>query len=89
MQIRLAHLHDQGIDFAVFDADAVARTTAARAALLAQLTRTARESGLRIQKSALAFNENGVLRFCGAPDLVDYLVSIGGVSRWTHTVNLP
>ena len=38
MQIRLAHLHDQGIDFAVFDADAVARTTASRATLLAQLT---------------------------------------------------
>lgn len=37
-QIKLAHLRDQGIDFAVFDADAVARTQSARASLLAQLT---------------------------------------------------
>jgi len=89
MQIRLAHLRDQGIDFAVFDADAVARTSSARSALLAQLTQVARQSGLRIQKSALAFVENGQVTFYGAPDLVDYLASIGGVSMWTHTVTLP
>lgn len=89
MKISLAHLHHLGIDFAVFDADAQAHTSSARAAVLAKLTTTARQSGLKIDKSALAYAENGRLSFYGTPDLVNFLASSGGVPAWTHTINVP
>lgn len=88
MKVQLAHLRDQGMDFAVFDADAKHRTRQARSKLLADLTRSAVASGLRVQKSALAFNEGGRVKFFGPPDLVDYLTSFGGVPRWTHTLDV-
>lgn len=88
MKVQLAHLRDQGIDFAVFDSDAKHRTRQARSDLLADLTKRAVASGLRVQKSALAFREGGRVKFFGAPDLVDYLSSLGGVPRWTHTLNV-
>jgi hypothetical protein len=87
MTINFAHLRTQSIDFAVFDADAASRTDRDRAKLLAQLTNKARASGLRVQKSALAFQEGGQLKFYGAPDLVQYLVSNPYV-QWTHTMSI-
>ena len=87
MLINFAHLRAQNIDFAVFDADAVGGTDAARNKLLAQLTDAARARGLRIQKSALAFAENGQLKFFGTPDLVEYLVNNPFI-EWTHTLTI-
>ena len=89
MRIRLAHLNDQGIDFAIFDADASSKTDEGRASVLANLTESARRSGLRVQKSVLAFVVNGRTTFYGSPDLVTYLVETGGVPRWTHTIDVP
>lgn len=88
MQISLAHLRHQGIDFAVFDADAQVHTSSARAAVLARLTAAARRSGLKVDKSALAYVEHGRLSFYGTPDLVKFLASSGGVPEWTHTINV-
>ena len=87
-RIRLAHLRDQGIDFAVFDADARTRANAARAQLLAELTTCARADGLKIDKAALAFREAGRTTFYGTDDLVRYLSNLGGVPRWTHTITV-
>ncbi len=73
MKVKLAHLRDQGIDFAVFFVDARSRTTHARDELLASLVAQARSGGLRIDRAALAFQRNGQLTYYGAPDLVKYL----------------
>ncbi len=87
MRIDMAHLRDQGIDFAVFAADARTRAAADRQALLSRLVREARRNGLRIDKAALAFAEAGRTAYFGAPDLVRYLAS-RGVPRWTHTLDV-
>ena len=87
MVINLAHLRTQNIDFAVFEADARTRTNYDRTKLLEQLTNRARASGLRIQKSALAFEEDGELRFFGTPDLVEYLVN-NPYFEWTHYITI-
>jgi len=86
MRIEMAHLRDQGIDFAVFAADAPSRSNTDRRALLSRLTSVARYNGLRVEKAALAYEEFGRPTFFGAPDLVNYLVSAGGVPRWTHSI---
>lgn len=87
MTIRLAHLRAQGISFAVFAADSTCRTQSGRRQMLAALTARARTSGLRVEKSALAFSECGRLTFFGTPDLVRYLTS-GWVPQWTHTLEV-
>ena len=87
MTIRMAHLRDQGINFAVFEADARTSTDAARSRLLADLTSRARAAGYRVDKSALAFTEFGRVQFYGTPDLVRYLAGIG-VPRWTHSLTI-
>jgi hypothetical protein len=87
MTIRVAHLHTQGIDFAVFDADVRSRSNADRADLLAELSCAARRQGLKIDKAALAFSELGRTKFYGTPDLVKYLAS-NGINHWTHTLRL-
>lgn len=84
----MAHHQDQGINYAVFGADARSRTDSARASLLADLTREARHSGLKVEKSALQFRSGGRLQFYGTPDLVKFLASIGGVNRWTHELRV-
>ncbi len=87
MRIQMAHLRDQGIDFAVFNADARNHDRDARQALLHQLVVTARRNRLKMDKAALAFEEFGRINFFGAPDLVQYLAS-RGVPRWTHTLDV-
>ena len=92
MTINMAHLRERStsggwIDFAVFDADSTNRNGSVRSELLSQLTRKARLSGLKVDKAALAFVENGKLTFYGADDLVDYL-SNRSVPTWTHTINV-
>lgn len=54
---------------------------------LAQLTTKARMAGHRVDQSALAFNENGRLKFYGSKNLVDFL-SRSGLPHWTHTMTV-
>lgn len=82
-KIRMAHVRIQGIDVAVFQANAADNTDSGRADVLADLTAAARAQGLRVQKSALAYGN----RFYGTPDLVRYLANGGGI-RWTHTLTI-
>jgi len=82
MEIRMAHLRIQGINVAVFAANATDDTDSGRNEVLARLTVKARASGLAVEKSALAYRD----RFYGTPDLVRYLVS-NGVARWTHKID--
>jgi hypothetical protein len=87
MRINVAHLRDQGIDFAVFDADANSHLNSDRDALLQQLAFSARRAGLNIDKAALAFRQGSGVAFYGSPDLVRYLQALG-VPRWTHTIDV-
>ena len=63
MRIQMAHLRDQGINFAIFAADAANHTDTGRQALLAELVAKARGNRLRVDKAALAYNEAGRTRF--------------------------
>jgi hypothetical protein len=87
MTVHLAHLRHQGIDFAVFDADARSHSSSAREELLSSLVLSARAQGLNIDKAALAFREAGRLVFWGTPDLVRFLAK-AGAPRWTHTIDI-
>ncbi len=92
MRIELAHVCDRSItggfiDFVVFKADANSGMDSDRDELLLDLTTRARAEGLNVQKSALAFSEQGRVMFYGTPDLVEYL-SRHGVPQWTHVLNL-
>lgn len=86
MKISLAHLNIQSINVAVFDARPSSTSTAALNEVLSDLTAKARLSGLRVDKSALAYSEGGGIKFWGTPDLVEYLAS-SGLPRWTHTID--
>lgn len=88
MNVKMAHIREQGIDFAVFDADATSRMDHDRDDVLLRLTLAARASGLRVEKAALAFAESGRVKFYGTPDLVQFLSS-SGLPRWTHTLSVP
>ena len=87
MRIEMAHLRTQGIDFAVFAADANDHTNTGRQRLLGQLIAQARRNNLHVDKAALAFQEAGRTKFFGTPDLVRYLSS-RGVPRWTHSLDV-
>ncbi|MBD2246544.1 hypothetical protein [Nostoc sp. FACHB-888] len=87
MQVELAHLRTQGIDFAVFNANTRTDSDTARANLLRDLTVAARAAGLKIDKSALAFVRAGKTQFYGTPDLVNYLAN-QGLPSWTHTITV-
>ncbi len=92
MQINFAHLRERAtnggdINFVVFEASANSNTDAARAAALASLTSRALNSGLRVDQSALAFTENGRIKFFGNKNLVNYLSRVG-IPRWTHTLSI-
>lgn len=91
MKINLAHIRERStnggaIDFAVFDAHSTTNSDSANAEVLAQLTAKARRSGLKIDQSALAFNEGGRLKFYGTKNLVEYL-SRSGLPQWTHSID--
>ncbi len=87
MQIEMAHLRTQGIDFAVFNADARNHDDEGRRQLLSRLVVQARRNGLKIDKAALAYSESGRTKCYGAPDLVRFLAN-QGVPRWTHTLDI-
>lgn len=90
MQISLAHIRERSttggyIDFAVFDAHATSNTSSANADVLSRLTAKARLAGLKVDQSALAFVENGRVKFYGSKNLVEYL-SQSGLPQWTHSI---
>jgi len=90
MEIEFAHIRERStnggyIDFAVFNADALNKNDRNRNSLLWDLTARTRRQGLKVDKSALAFEEHGHIKFYGTPDLVDYLVNTR-VPHWTHTL---
>ncbi len=92
MQINFAHLRERAtnggdINFAVFEARANTNTDGARSTVLADLTMRARNSGLRVDQSALAFSENGRIKFFGSKNLVNYL-SRGWIPHWTHKLSM-
>jgi hypothetical protein len=89
MKINLAHIRHPStsggwIDFAVFDAKA---SSGNNAAVLQDLTIRARQSGLKVDQSALAYSEGGGIKFYGSKNLVDFL-SRSGVPRWTHEIDV-
>lgn len=89
MKVSLAHLRERStsggwINFAVFDAKS---TNGDNNSLLRLLTRAARNAGLKVDQSALAYQMNGRVQFYGDSNLVDYL-SRSGVSQWTHTIDV-
>ncbi len=88
MRINMAHVRERAsgggwINFAVFDARS---TNGSNDALLAQLTYSARNSGLKVDQAALAYRSGGRIQFYGAKHLVDYLARMG-LPRWTHTID--
>lgn len=92
MQINFAHLREPSatggwVDFAIFEAHATSSSDAANAQALAQLTTKARMAAYRVDQSALAFNENGRLKFYGSKNLVDFL-SRSWRPHWTHTMTV-
>ncbi|MGP7732864.1 hypothetical protein [Oceanimonas smirnovii] len=89
MKVNMAHLRERSttggwINFAVFDAKS---TAGSNDALLAQLTQAARNTGMAIDQSALAFRVGNRVQFYGSRSLVDYL-SKRGVPRWTHSIDI-
>ncbi|MHB1329780.1 MAG: hypothetical protein ACYC2K_16400, partial [Gemmatimonadales bacterium] len=60
-------------------------TPSANDDVLQSLTMRARASGLRVDQSALAYSENGRVKFHGSKPLVEYLAR-NGVPRWTHEI---
>lgn len=92
MKINFAHIRERAtnggsIDFAVFDAHSTSNSESANARVLAQLTAKARIAGCKIDQSALAFNENGRLKFFGSKNLVSYLAH-SGLPQWTHSIDV-
>jgi hypothetical protein len=88
VKIKVAFLRVQGINVAVFNADARSHSAAGRDRLLPELVDAATAQGLRFDKAALAFVEGGKLTFRGTADLVRYLARNPGVLRWTHIINV-
>lgn len=92
MKINVAHLRERStsggwIDFAVFDARSRSGNNSDNSELLAQLTAQARVAGLKIDQSALAYSQNGRIKFYGSKNLVDYL-SRKGIPHWTHEIDM-
>ncbi|MFA1731671.1 hypothetical protein [Xanthomonas campestris] len=90
MKINFAHIRHPStsggsIDFVVFEAKSTSGP-AGNPAVLAKLTMKARASGLKVDQSALAFNQNGRLQFFGDKNLVDFL-SKNGLPNWTHSID--
>ena len=89
MKINMAHLREHSttggsINFAVFDAKS---TAGDNAGLLHQLTVAARQNGLKVDQSALAFQSGGRIQFYGDKNLVSYLAK-GWAPHWTHTIDV-
>ena len=92
MQINFAHLKEKSksgswINFVVFEAKSKSGSNLGNNKLLSQLTSKVKMMGLKVDQSALAFKQNGQIKFYGDKNLVNYL-SHSGILRWTHKMNL-
>lgn len=92
MRINFAHLRERStsggdINFIVFEANATNGSDSGRSQVLQDLTMRARRQGLRVDQSALAYTENGRIRFYGSRNLVDYL-SRRALPHWTHSMDI-
>lgn len=92
MKINFAHIRHPStsggnIDFAVFEARASSNTATGNQTILNQLTVAARSAGHKIDQPAIAFSENGRLKFFGDKNLIDFL-SKSGLPRWTHSIDI-
>jgi len=90
MKINFSHVRERAVNggwvnFVVFATDA--RVPSSRPQVLAELTSRVRRQNLRVDQSALAFTENGTLKFFGDRHLVDYL-SDCGLPQWTHEIDV-
>lgn len=93
MKINVAHLRERStsggwIDFAIFEARSRSGNNSDNSKLLDQLTTQARAAGLKIDQSALAYNQNGRIKFYGSKNLVDYLSHKRVVPPWTHKIDI-
>jgi ethanolamine ammonia-lyase small subunit len=91
MKIKFAHMREKAVaggwvNFAVFDARSASGTDSDNADLLQRLTTKARQGGLKVDQSALAFSSNGRVVYYGSRHLVAYL-SNGWLPQWTHAVD--
>ena len=91
MRVNFAHVREPSttggwIDYAVFDAKSTSGTNEDNADVLADLTNSARRAGYMIDQSALAFTENGQLRFYGDKNLAEHLARTG-LPQWTHYID--
>ena len=89
MIINMAHIRERSrtggyIDFAIFEAKSTSNNNSE---LLYQLTYKARNNGLKVDQSALAYSENGRTKFFGDKNLVNYL-SNNFCNQWTHTIDV-
>lgn len=89
MKIKFAHLKHPAvggghINFAVFDAKS---TNDNHSVVLKELTAEARRNGLKIDQSALIFEQHGRTQFYGDKNLVDFL-SANWYPQWTHTLTI-
>ncbi|AVI87367.1 hypothetical protein ACTACL_11830 [Pseudomonas syringae] len=89
MKIDMAHVRTRSttggwIDYALFNAKS---TNGDNDGLLARLTGNARNSGLKVDQSALVYSSGGRNRFYGSRHLVDHLAR-HGMPNWTHEIDL-
>lgn len=92
MRVNLAHIHERTttgheLDFAVFDANARTGLDSDRDDLLSDLTVSARRAGLKVDVSALAYEENGQIRFYGDKVVVEFLSRMG-VPNWNKWIEV-
>lgn len=85
MNVKIAHLKTRStsgswINYVVFDAKS---TNADNDGLLYKLTLAARNSGLQVDQSALAFKLGNNVHFHGDKNLTSFL-SENGIPKWTH-----
>ena len=91
MRINLAHIRERSttggwIDYAVFDARSTSGGTLGNQKALQRLVLKARAAGLKVDQAALAFRQNGQIRYFGSKNLVRHL-SRSGHPSWTHTID--
>ena len=91
MKVNYAVLQEQVSDRlsnnVVFQAGAPSSLESEQMELLRQLMMHVRRKGLNVHQAALAFEEEGELKFFGSRNLVDHL-SENGLPGWTHSLTL-
>ena len=92
MKINMAHLRERSatggwINFAVFEAKSTSGLNSDNAKVLENLTIKARNAGLRVDQSALAYERNGRIEYYGSKNLVDYLAN-NWIPQWTHEIDV-